>query len=71
MEPKLVMYQEIPYEVIFDDSLQRLITIPVCPFMLRLHPLHVGSFGCHKYCKFFYGIDKEKKIVKCTHKVEE
>lgn len=48
MEPKLVMYQEIPYEINGLDCLTP------CPFNMEIAQVKakVGSARCVFYCKF-------------------
>lgn len=71
MEPKLVMYQEVPYDG------ERLKSKTPCPFgetFIAKFPnaqseciRFVGDIFCD-HCQFFCGIDEENKIVKCTNK---
>ena len=67
MEPKLVIYQEIPYEVSESGN----IVFTPCPYNeTKCSKICVGSVNCSD-CKFNNGTDTKNHIVKCTHKVEE
>lgn len=66
MEPKLVMYQEVPY------STDGVICFTPCPFGEKyLGAINFVGAGSCSMCRYFEERNEGERIVKCTHKVEE